>query len=553
MCHFRALLLGFLSVALLSITLPAYARAETIVPITGIGTRVAGAFTIDTHVDSVTYSDPEFVAVDGVGDAIEIRGTVSGIGWGGGGIVARANNAHYAYQIPFVARWRANGASKDLVVHHHGGSQPLLAVVLRDKLLGAGSSHRRAEFLSDLSFGVPSLLNHCAYIAANRRGVRGDGTFSATYLPAEIPPLTQAEVGALNAAIGAAPGNPNFQQPGIAAGAPVPLVLFNDAPTFRDIARALEQVVAGLIGKPFRTRICSGVSSGAQLASAFEFGRSVIGPLSVRTGGNLVVPYDQGSRRIFDGFIFNGFVYDSDVERADTEQPISAPALFIQGRSDERYQQPIRMAHELLTKGVPLNDAIRIYEVKGLTHVTRDNLDTVQPSNGDRLGCFVGAAIRNMGELLREGCEPPVSRIAGRIQGGALVIDQASGSTTRLQPIVEDPAIDSLQVDPMIVPRLIGPAETARWLAVTAVLAHEADAITPPTIACRVGGYKIRFFGAGLVPFAPEVLAAFYGDFHGYRESVEQVVADLTAARLYDNRVESAKTTAELSRTLFAR
>ena len=44
-----------------------------------------------------------------------------------------------------------------------------------------------------------------------------------------------------------------------------------------------------------------------------------------------------------------------------------------------------------------------------------------------------------------------------------------------------------------------------------------------------------------------------YGNFRGYLARVEEVVADLTAARLYDDRVESAKETAELSRGLFAR
>lgn len=552
MCHSRTIILGFLSGGLLSIALPAHSRAETTVPITGIGTQVNGAFAIDTHVDSVSYSDPQLVDVEGFGKAFEIRGSVSGIGWGGGGIVARASNAHYAYQIPFVARWREHGASKDLVVQHHGGSPTLLAIVLRDKLAGAQNPHRSAELVNDRNAGLPALLNHCAYISANRRGLRGDGSFSATYLPSAVPPLTQAEADALSAAIAAAPGDPSFQQPGIAAGAPVPLTLFNDATTFRDVARALEQVVAGIIGKPFRTRLCLGHSSGSALGAAFEFGRSVIGPLSVRTGGNHVIPYDPGSPRIFDGFIFSGFVYNTDAERADAEQPISAPAFFIQGRSDERYQQPIRMAHELLAKGVSLNGAIRIYEVKGLTHVTRDFLETVQPSNGDAVGCFLGAAIRNMGELLREGREPPVSRIAGRIQGGALVIDVAGGLTTQVQPILEDPTIDSMQVDAMLTPRPIGPADTVRWQAVTAALDHEGDAITPPAIACRLGGYRVKFFAAELFPFAPAILAAQYGNFQGYRARVEEVVADLAAARLYDDRVESGKETAQLSRGLFA-
>src|SRR5947207_16006288 len=64
------------------------AQADTTVPITGIGTSVTGAFVINTHADSVTYSDPVDVVINGMA-AVEIRGTVSGVGWGGSGIVTR--------------------------------------------------------------------------------------------------------------------------------------------------------------------------------------------------------------------------------------------------------------------------------------------------------------------------------------------------------------------------------------------------------------------------------------------------------------------------------
>jgi hypothetical protein len=426
-----------------------------------------------------------------------------------------------------------------------------VAQVIREKAAGSANSHRFAERVSDASVGGPALLNHFVYVSANRRGLRGDGTFTAAYLPAEVLPLTQSEVDALKATLAAAPGPAGFQQPGIAVGAPVPLTPFSDAPTFRDIARALEQVLGGLLGTGFRTRICSGHSSGARLGGAFNFGRSVIGAASVRTGGNHVIPYDTESPRIFDGFVLSGFVYDTPVERADAELPLSAPTFFIQGRGDERYQQPIRMAHELLVKGVSLDSSVRIYEIKGLPHVTRDIPETVHPSSGDALGPFISAALRNMRDWLQDGAAPPVSRIAGRLHDGKLVIDQAGGGFTTIQPIREDPTLDSVQVDSMLTLREIGPAETERWLAVTAALEHENDAITPPTIGCRLGGYVLKFFGAELVPFSPATLTALYGDFEGYRDRVEAVVADLEAARLYDPRVESAWTTAELARPLF--
>ena len=66
-----------------------------------------------------------------------------------------------------------------------------------------------------------------------------------------------------------------------------------------------------------------------------------------------------------------------------------------------------------------------------------------------------------------------------------------------------------------------------------------------------MGGYKIKFIGVELLPFAPATLDAMYGGYEGYLECVEDVVADLEAERLYDPRVESAKETAQRSEDLF--
>jgi hypothetical protein len=103
----------------------------------------------------------------------------------------------------------------------------------------------------------------------------------------------------------------------------------------------------------------------------------------------------------------------------------------------------------------------------------------------------------------------------------------------------------------MLKQQTIGAAETARWLAVRASLTHVPDAITPPTVACRIGGYKLMFFGSQRAPLSPAELVARYGSFECYRACVCRTVACLEYQRLYDQRVESACETAELARGLF--
>src|SRR5262249_30028968 len=151
-----------------------------------------------------------------------------------------------------------------LVFYNHGGGPSVIAAVKRDKQAGAANSSRSAELNGDLSVGVPALLDHAAYVSINRRGLRGDGTFSATYR-APVPPLTAAEVAVIVADLATAPGPATFVQPGIAAGAPVPVLPTYDAATCRDIARTLQQVVAGILGQPFRTKIAVGTSSGSMV------------------------------------------------------------------------------------------------------------------------------------------------------------------------------------------------------------------------------------------------------------------------------------------------
>jgi hypothetical protein len=531
------------------------AGADTVVAITDIGTSVqSSGFTIATHVDQVVYSPPAVVDVPGYGAAYEIRGMVSGVGWGGTGAVARAANRHYSYDIPFVARWPLHGAHRTELVFHHGGGPTVVAMLQADKLSGAANMNRATEDAGGYLVDVPALFDHCAYVSFNRRSMHRDGTFSAKYLPSEVPPLTQAEVDGINAVLTASPGTAGYTNPDIAAGLPVPAAISTDTATARDVNRALARVVADAAGTHFDLRLSIGTSAGSVVTSGLVFGASAIGTLTVRTGGNYVVPYQPSSGKIFDGFIMNGFVYNSATQRADADFPLSAPVFFLQGRADERYEQPMAMLAELGQKGVTLDGSTWVYEIENLPHVPADNLAALPPDrhNGDRMGAFYGAAIANLRALLQDGVAPPTSRIAGRIDAsGALVIDVAGGAVETVAPIREDPTLDTSPPDPQVTPRTIGPAETAHWEYVTARLPFVNDAIAGPSIACRAGAYAIHFFGANISPFAPDVLDGLYGCFDAFRDCVSADVASLAAERLYDARVESAHEAAAQFEPLF--
>ncbi len=534
-----------------SVAVPQAARTEaTVLPLSGIGTQIGS---IDTRVETVTHSTPALVEVPGVGAAFEIRGVVSGIGWGGSGIVSRARDAHYAYQMSYVARWPQHGGGQLLVAYYHGGPVGAVLMLQADRRLGPLNASRFAERYGDQLAGAPTLAMKGSYLSFNRRGLRPDGTFAAKYLTTEVSALTAAEVENLHAVI--APGDPTYSHPDLVAGAAVPLRISNDSITARDVARALEQVVAHVSGARFHQRIAVGQSAGANTLGGLVFGRTVnvTSPsTSVRTGGNHWIADDPSSPRIYDGFVLNGFPYQRDTQYVDDAAPLAAPVFLLHGRGDERYQDSMLLAYELLQKGVTLNGAFWLQEIANLPHVPRDNSIEAPPpaDHAEPLGPYFGAAVRNMRDFLSEGVSPPTSHIAGRIVNGTLGFDVDGGTTDRI-PVLEDPALDSAEFGPMLAMRTVDAAMTMRWQAVTAVLDHVNEVIVGPSTACRVGGFRLRFAGATLTPFDPAQLSDIFGGYRGYEECVKTTVSGLKQRRLYDSRVESAKATAARARSLF--
>ena len=532
-------------VGVASVAVPHAARTDVaVLPLSGVGTQLGS---IDTRVETVTHSDPMLVEIPGVGAAFEIHGVVSGIGWGGTGIVSRARDAHYAYEISYVARWPQQGGGQLLVAYYHGGPPPVVAVLQADRRLGAMNPSRFAERYGDDLAGAPTLALKGTYVSFNRRGLRPDGSIGAKYLTTEVDALTATEVENLRAVI--APGDTTYTHPDLVPGAPVPVRIATDSVTARDVTRALEQVVGLVSGVRFHQRIAVGQSAGSNTLGGLVFGRNVTGPsTSVRTGGNRWTPDDPSSPRIFDGFILNGFPYQPAGEHVDDVEPLAAPVFVLHGRGDERYQDSMALAYELLQKGATLNGSFWVQEIANLPHVPRDNTIgvTAPADNAEPLGPYFGAAIRNMRDFLSEGVPPPPSHVAGRIVNGALAFDVAGGWTDRI-PVREDPALDSIEL-PV---RTVDAAMTARWQAVTALLDHVNEPIVGPSIACRVGAFRLRFAGATLAPFDPAQLSALYGGYHGYEECVKATVSALDDRRLYDSRVEPAKTTAARARSFF--
>src|SRR5262249_43809801 len=149
--------------------------------------------------------------------AWEIHGSVFGRGWGGTGILARAANAHYDYEIQFVARWLVRGGGKTMLTFHPRGSPPLIAVATPDFPIPPNNVNRFAERLADTTNGRPTLLNHGAYISMNARGMLSNGRFAAKFDTNEVPVLSDTEAASLLKAIGN-----NYTSPDLVGRAAVP-------------------------------------------------------------------------------------------------------------------------------------------------------------------------------------------------------------------------------------------------------------------------------------------------------------------------------------------
>ena len=213
MTLFRSRLGSVLFLAILGVAsaaVPHAARTDVaVVPVSGIGTQLGN---IDTRVEAVTHSEPVLVEIPEVGAAFEMHGVVSGIGWGGTGIVSRARDAHYAYEVSYVARWPQHGGGHLLVAYYHGGPPPAVAVLQADRRLGADESEPLRRTLRRRAGRRADACPEGHLCSFNRRGLRPDGTYRS-----EVPDHRSRcadRDGSRESARGHCPGRPHLYASG---------------------------------------------------------------------------------------------------------------------------------------------------------------------------------------------------------------------------------------------------------------------------------------------------------------------------------------------------
>lgn len=104
-------------------------------------------------------------------------------------------------------------------------------------------------------------------------------------------------------------------------------VAISDGATLRNLTGLVKNLLAHEAGSPPSHSYWLGWSAGGAAGTAVNTGRD---PSGNYTGGNFVMPYDQGSGKVFDGFMALEPVF-SRTAPVDKEFPVSAPYFFVDG------------------------------------------------------------------------------------------------------------------------------------------------------------------------------------------------------------------------------
>lgn len=514
----------------------------------GIGTAVDDVFgpgsgvSIRTSITSVTYAEPRLVHRDGL-VYLETTGSVSGIGWGGrkdpldGPGSSLDVYAHYAYEVPFVLRWRRN-FDGNLVYYQHG--YPALGLsVLADAHLGEDNEARRFDEVESRYVSDGALAAHRghALFAPNLGGLRRDGGFSVIALE------------------GASQGQP--------------LNASLDVPITRDLAQLAKRLTGRLAGRAVTKVLGAGHSGGALILQFIAGGASNPldgSPSLVLTGGNFVTPYVAASGLVFDGMI----PISGGAPPVHPQLRAPAPMVMLAGNADYAGVDSVIYANRLQRSGVNLGQTVRIYQFGSLPHNFAELVESTPNGNrlalelglpprhadSDRMAPVVAAAIDNLRRWIADGIAPPPSRINGAAfdtDGNGIVdtieFTQAAGGATRLFPFAEDPAIDRILFEQFEFTAAGGfPGNTRRYAEVLAALDPVPGSILLPYVRCRLGGFNLSSV-AELVPFAD--LATRWPSFGAYRSCLAHAMNALAADDLYDERIGVHNVVTEPIRALF--
>ena len=480
-----------------------------------IGTQVGA---IDTRIDRVTLSPPASVHRAGL-EYLEIRGTISGVGWGGQPVAMRC---HYTYSLPYVLRIPA-GWSGGLLTYRQG-SAPL--DVWEALEAGAGELsvgrifHEGADrVLSDVALDP---RRRWAFFAVNYVGVAPGGAHNTLLVGDE---------------------------PGCPEGAPSQGI--QDATITRDHAILARHLLERFRGHEPSITIGAGHSAGTATHLILNAGIDHRRTGAVQVGDNHLVPYDPASGRIFDGFLsLQGGFAGASIPAA-LLGGLSAPTIFINAEADRGTPGAINTINEMaLNPAINVQGLARLYTVLNMPHIDADLVlssnrpgtlfaDPAAPEyfkgGGDRLKPLTGALLDALARWITDDIAPPQSIFNGEVKTGPDRIEFRRTSP----PATSVPYVDDLSIDTYIQPPPIVPNAALRtaWTRVRTALGATIGSIVLPETQCRRAGF--HFSGTGPVgtkvtPFDEVTFLARWGSSAAYQSCRVQTVETLSAAGFYD-------------------
>ncbi len=378
-----------------------------------------------------------------------------------------------------------------------------------------GLWHEGDRLVSD-----PALQEGCAYFALNHNGVREDGTPAAHVI--EGPLAGQ-------------------------------LVQAWEVTLVRDATRAVQDLLRRLTGTRPRLTFYSGHSLGAILGAETLGGlKWFVPPVPLRDGGNSLVPYDASSPTLFQAAILMGM---GGASVLDPSFPL-VPMWMIQGEGDSpghvRWVNIVQ--HAIAPRGESIADWVSIQEVRNMPHNFPEVwfLEPFPPppfagTDQDRVGPVVGAAIRNLRDVLKarrhgghEAKEGHRAAMAASHFGGVgvdldgdgrfdQVVYEQGATTTDQIPLVQDASLDAF-VDIETRPR--NAVELRRWQEITAVIPPTIEGLVLPWSRVRLGGYDLDFTGARLARPFPD-LCDRYNSFDEYAKAIRRQVRALEREGAY--------------------